>query len=129
MEDSSTFLISSALRGIVDETALLANSTPREKIDDTKFLESDLLLIIITEGISYYYEVIEINLSTKTININAAATTLNTFLTSALQPIAIECSLIISKKETPLAALTVELLSIHKSAQREFNYSLKIITI
>ena len=44
MEDSSTFLISNALRGIVDEETLLASSSSREKIDDTKFLESDLLL-------------------------------------------------------------------------------------
>jgi len=128
MEDSSTFLISSALRGIVDEATLLTSSNTREEIDSTKFLENDLLLTITTEHMSYYYEVVEINILNKTIKINTTAAALNTFLSSELATSAIQCSLIINKKEDVLASLAVELLSIHKSAQREFIYTLKIIT-
>ena len=80
MEDSSTFLISSALRGVVDEETLLASNRLREKNDDTKFLESDLLLTINTQSTEFYCEVVEINLPEKTVKIKSDVSTLNIFL-------------------------------------------------
>jgi|ETNvirenome_6_85_1030632.scaffolds.fasta_scaffold17168_3 hypothetical protein len=129
MEDSSTFLISSALRGVVDEETLLASNRLREKNDDTKFLESDLLLTINTQSTEFYCEVVEINLPEKTVKIKSDVSTLNIFLDNELTSGIVHCDLITSKKEAPLASLAVELLRIHKSTQREFNYTLKIITI
>ena len=126
MSATSTFLISKALQGVVDEDCL-ANQNEVSSINSTAFVESDIQLFIKKEEATYFYELTAIDLEKGIIEIVASSHAFNILIDSATLA-ELEARIVINAAKEVLRNVSLtKLLKVIKANQREFKYTLQII--